>query len=355
MPGKQAFQIEAPFRVGQISGGTRFVNGRNDATIVIPWQGGILELPDFSRKQMMEAIRATSLKLLSVNVVENSAEYAQRYHLGFELWPIVRPANAQIPAVAPAWKAIANARETEEERAIAERIAYQTSILHCRFESVLNLYHDALCSCIADEHVFEEIRSDVYSVHLAADVHGILNDLYSLTQFVLEQYAYFRFGRRTKSAQKIIEQIDALAETSPLDLYVRSAISKSDAGSTGWVKQAIDYRDLISHTLPFRSLATFAYFIDRTDTSLGSIPSVVFPLFDELEASGNSRELRSMNRMKAIERLHDLRERGNFKDAIEFCHTAYLCLLSIAAQTADHFNLTGRIQEIRDEDIRSTP
>jgi hypothetical protein len=343
-------ELKPPYRIAYLSGGIKVVFGSNNTAVLSPSmnsENGVL-LPTAKPSNVHQIVNEIGVNFLGFGNAIDEDELAQSHNYNFSVWPMGTPNTSPIRHAAPFWKAVSKNMLDTDQRVMTYRVGSQISVIDIRILNTLNAYNVAGFETAARPSNLNRITGDIHTNRFAAETQGLLNDLYSLRDFILQLYSSLRFSTIPK-IDKLKKRIEQESNPTDLDQTILKSISPE-----GEIYKLSSYRDLVAHVLPIFSAQSSFHIVQGAFLRGYTFPRVVFPLFEELlEAKKESRGEKRLKEYNLSRKyVEQVLSNPNLTDALDFCCAAYVHLLSIGQHVAQQFELEPYLFTITDDDIK---
>ncbi len=342
-------RLKPPFHIAHLSGGSQIIFGSDEKAILTPVKNAnrLAFFGHAKPSHVHEIAAGMGIKMLAADYGDHHTEIGGPRSVYFSVYPFGAPKNATIKRAVPYWSAVANAQTDRGLAAKAARIGHQITILNVRLANTIQAYHQCATAFVKGNDEFDIISSSGFTVQIAAEIQGLLNDLYSLRDFILAFYVALRFVDPL-SLQQIRERLRAETQRNGLDNLILTELEEG-----GTIKALSRYRALVAHDLPLLSMKSSVHTVRKIEFRELSIPRLIFPIFEELLAVKDRGNRDLPDRKIDVEYLKALRGNPNPLDALDFCHSAFAKLLDIGQWLATQFKLKYEILTLTDKEIVS--
>jgi hypothetical protein len=356
----EGLSFEPPIKIFNLSGGISCLYGNNRLCFLVApikqpkfWT----ELGDWMTPSALSDVGA--LRFLT----QYYYSHAEKLHDPFpEACTLVQTDGHGAPfdrAQFERWSGISIAlqKRGEHGRAVrAKRIASQILLCVHTLDRLVESYRQTLLANISDKVTRPEAQeysftSDIFSMRISYDTQSCLNELFSLRDSLFT-FLFEDMYLEERYAWKKLEGLLLCNDRFDLASLILPATSRNNP--VGKIALFSIYRNVFSHCLGPNGgpLGSPMYTFRQCDTSLGEIPYVLFPLYDDLEylmsveKGGNLNIAGDLN-TEAIRFM----TASTHVDALDFCHDSLILLLRIAQAIEASSGIPSEFQKLEEKDI----
>jgi hypothetical protein len=353
----EGLQFVPPMRGHHLTGGLSLLTASNRLGMLFPSMQGIIffsllqDAPAESILHGQEGIRH-----LGTNFFSAADEMTDPVTQLFSISVSARNECCLATAQYVDWYGVANTLHQSNRGAdalIATRIASQVRACLNRLERLSIAYRTVLTEAVMKERPSSPstFTSDKYAVYLGGEYRAMLNELYAMRDAVLAGAFRFRFKRNDPFDMR---KIKALMKTETQGLVRLISHSMfSDAGDRLIEHMAL-YRSVAQHCLGATNpIFGDVYQLRLSTGPFGSLPYVVFPLYDDIEKMREIERGSSAGVLErpSVEEVTRFGELGEYRDALEFSYDCFVRLLTISELLRQESGIEPRPVVITDQDI----